>query len=248
MRLHIVADLHLEFGALQIPPTDADVVVCAGDIHVGVKGLEWIVSRFPDKPVVYVLGNHEFYHHSLPALTEQLMRETAGTQVHLLENRAVELAGFTFLGCTLWTDFEIRGNPQMAMLAAEDRMNDYRIVRCSTANRTLRPDDTRKLHLESVAWLKRELHFCNPTRTIVVTHHAPSTRSEAPAYAQSTLTPAFASNLDALVEESGVPLWLHGHTHYNVDYQLGTTRLLTNQRGYPSEGCRGFNPGMVVEI
>jgi predicted phosphodiesterase len=105
MRLHILADLHLEFGALEIPPTDADVGVCAGDIDVGLKGLDWILSRFQDKPVVYVLGNHEFYHHSLPALTEQLMRKTEGTHVHLLENRAVQLAGFTFLGCTLWTDF-----------------------------------------------------------------------------------------------------------------------------------------------
>jgi hypothetical protein len=181
-------------------------------------------------------------------LTKQLMRETEGTHVHLLENRAVQLAGFTFLGCTLWTDFEIRGNPELAMLVAQERMNDYRIVRCSAAQRTLRPSDTRSFHMESVAWLQRELPLYDPARTIVVTHHAPSTLSEARAYARSPLTPAFASNLDALVEESGVPLWLHGHTHFNVDYQLGSTRVLTNQRGYPSEHCRGFDPGMVVDL
>ena len=248
MKLHILADLHLEFGPVEIPTTDADVVVCAGDVHTGTRGLGWLKSRFPGKPVIYVLGNHEFYHHALPALTEQLRRDAEGTQIHLLENQAVELGGYRYLGCTLWTDFELRGNGQLAMLVAQDRMNDFRMVRCSTTNRTLRPDDTRRVHAESVAWLKRELTVHNPDRTIVVTHHAPSARSELRAHANSLLSPAFASDLDVLVAESGVPLWIHGHTHHNVDYQLGSTRVLTNQRGYPSENCVGFDPGMVVEL
>jgi hypothetical protein len=46
----------------------------------------------------------------------------------------------------------------------------------------------------------------------------------------------------------GIPLWIHGHTHHNVDYHLGVTRALTNQRGYPQEICAGFDPGMVIEI
>jgi Icc-related predicted phosphoesterase len=85
-------------------------------------------------------------------------------------------------------------------------------------------------------------------RTIVVTHHAPSARSEAPYHADSPLKAAFASNLDSLVEQSGVSLWIHGHTHYNGDYMIGSTRVLTNQRGYPDERCKRFNPSLVVEI
>ena len=238
----------MEFGSVDIPRTDADVVVLAGDVHVGVKGRDWIKTQFPGKPVVYVLGNHEFYQHALPALTDQLKRETEGSQIHVLENRAVELGGFVFLGCTLWTDFELTANPQMAMFLAEDMMNDYRIVRCSTANRTLCAIDTRKIHAKSVTWLKKELSRHDPTRTIVVTHHAPSARSEAPHHAASPLRPTFFSNLDALVAKSRVPLWIHGHTHYNVDYRIGTTRVLTNQRGYPNEACLGFDPGTVVEL
>jgi hypothetical protein len=41
----------------------AGVVVLAGDVAVGPRGLDWIRQRYPDRPVVYVLGNHEFYHH-----------------------------------------------------------------------------------------------------------------------------------------------------------------------------------------
>ena len=80
------------------------------------------------------------------------------------------------------------------------------------------------------------------------THHAPSYRSEAPFHSGSPLTLAFCSDLDALIESSGVPLWIHGHTHYNVDYQLGSTRVLSNQFGYPDEPCKDFDPALVVEI
>jgi hypothetical protein len=45
-----------------------------------------------------------------------------------------------------------------------------------------------------------------------------------------------------------VPLWIHGHTHYNVDFKVGSTRVLTNQRGYPNELCKRFDPSLVIEI
>ena len=164
MRLHVLSDLHLEFGAIEIPTTNADVIVLAGDIDVGTKGLAWIRSRFPDQPVVYVLGNHEFYRHALPDLTEGLRRETKGSHIHLLENNSVELAGFTILGCTLWTDFALRRNPERDMVEAEGSINDYRIIRLGTDNRVLQPRDTAKLHHDSVTWLKGELGRHNPAR------------------------------------------------------------------------------------
>src|SRR4026207_2571794 len=107
MRLHILGDLHLEFGTTRIPPTDAHVIVVTGDIPLGREGRRWARSQFPDKPVIYVLRNHEFYRHSLPELTENLKRETAGSLIHLLENSVVDISGYTFLGCTLWTDFQL---------------------------------------------------------------------------------------------------------------------------------------------
>jgi len=58
MRIHILSDLHLEFGDFDPPRTDADVVVLAGDIHVGTRGVAWARERFHPTPV---LGNHEYY-------------------------------------------------------------------------------------------------------------------------------------------------------------------------------------------
>ena len=248
MRLHILGDLHLEFASIDFPRIDADVVVLSGDIHLGRAGWQWAHRQFPSTPVVYVLGNHEFYRHSLPALTEELKLETKGSHVHVLDNDAVEINGYTFLGCTLWTDFELMEEPEGAMRAAEQMMSDYAIIEFSPENRVLRATDTAKLHAQSVDWLRKRLNQSDPAKTVVVTHHAPSLLSEPPFHLNSPLSGAFASSLDYLIEPSRVPLWIHGHTHYNVDYRLGATRILTNQRGYPQERCNGFHPGLIVEL
>ena len=52
MKIQYFSDLHLEFGTFQSPATDADVIIAAGDIGVGLQGVEWL-QRY-DRPVVYV--------------------------------------------------------------------------------------------------------------------------------------------------------------------------------------------------
>jgi predicted phosphodiesterase len=101
MRIQVLNDLHLETGPKDIKATDADVVVLAGDIGVGASGLHWAREQFSGKPVVYVLGNHEFYHQSIPELTFELKKRCNNGNVHILENETFEFDGYTFLGCTL---------------------------------------------------------------------------------------------------------------------------------------------------
>ena len=44
-------------------------------------------------------------------------------------------------------------------------------------------------------------------------------------------------------------LWLHGHTHNNIDYYIGNTRVLCNQRGYsPSHLNADFDDDFIVHI
>ncbi len=61
MKIHLMSDVHLEFDPSFTPPyVDADITVLAGDIGYGIEGIEWAKKRF-SRPVVYVLGNHEYY-------------------------------------------------------------------------------------------------------------------------------------------------------------------------------------------
>ena len=67
MKILVLSDLHLahlSFPAVHAGEridAQADVVVLAGDIDDGVGGFRWARETFPDKPIVYVAGNHEFY-------------------------------------------------------------------------------------------------------------------------------------------------------------------------------------------
>ena len=248
MQLQVFSDLHLEFGPFEPMLNKSDVVVLAGDIHQGPAGVKWAKKHWPDCPVIYVLGNHEFYNHSMPGLIKELQHEAKGSNVHVLENNAVEIGSFVFLGGSLWTDFQIGSDVREAMLLANQEMNDFWLIKKPEGNKLFTAEDSAKRHAASVRWLTRRMASHDPARTIVVTHHAPSHRSISAQYAGDQLSAAFASDLDALIKDSGIPLWIHGHTHYNVDYKIGATRIYSNQCGYPHAKAQDFNPEAIIEL
>jgi Icc-related predicted phosphoesterase len=96
--------------------------------------------------------------------------------------------------------------------------------------------------------LKSQLDKNARETTVIVTHHAPSSRSIPSQHAGDIISAAFASDLEPLVRASRVPLWIHGHTHHNVDYKIGATRIYSNQRGYPDERLARFEPEKIIEI
>ncbi|MBN1567772.1 MAG: metallophosphoesterase [Acidobacteria bacterium] len=249
MRIRVLSDLHVDFGALTLPRVDADITVLAGDIRPGKSALTWIRKNFPEHPVVYVLGNHEFYGGAIPKLIDDFRRLCAGTNIHILENDCFEYNGFRFLGCTLWTDFALLGDSARAGRAAADIMNDYRRIRVSPEFRRLRGLDTAGFHARSLQWLREQFHASAARPVIIVTHHAPSARSVDPAQADDIINAAYASNLDDVVGASRARLWIHGHIHRPTDYCIGETRVLSNPGGYPFEAeASGFDPALVVEV
>jgi predicted phosphohydrolase len=142
MKLNILSDLHLGFGAMDRPVNDADVVVLAGDIARPREAVAWAL-RF-DKPVLYVPGNHEFYGSSIDGALDELQRLCTGTQVQVLDQRETVLGGVRFLGATLWTDFELFDDPpQRAAAKAEAQrlMRDFSRIECAN----LRPTSSRRM-------------------------------------------------------------------------------------------------------
>jgi 3',5'-cyclic AMP phosphodiesterase CpdA len=248
MRLQVFSDLHLEFGWFEPTIKNPDVVVLAGDIHQGTAGVKWAKQFCRDCPVIYVPGNHEFYNHSIPDLFKALKREARGSNVHVLENNVFTIDGFIFLGCSLWTNFQLWPDAREAMSFAEREMSDFWLIKMQAGKGGFSAKDSAKIHAASVRWLVRQMSRHDPARTIVVTHHAPSSRSIPPHQADDVFSAAFASDLNSLIRASRVPLWIHGHTHYNVDYKIGMTRIYSNQRGYPNERLRCFEPGNVIEV
>jgi len=230
-RILIASDLHLEFSDIALDASAADIVVLAGDIHEGAAGIEWAKARFA-QPVIYVAGNHEFYNGEIGAVTAAMKAAAAGSNVQVLDDEAVEIAGIRFLGSVLWTDFDLNG--ETAKATAFERckklMPDFKIVSYGTEIFT--PEDTIMIHGQSRGWLGDQLAEAHDGPTVVVTHHAPHRGSLAPQYVDDPVSAAFVSDLEAMILEAGPALWIHGHTHTSFDYKVGPTRVVCNPRGY----------------
>ena len=254
MKLNILSVMHMGVQGMEPPRTDADLVVLAGDISRPERAAPWALGF--DKPVLYVIGNHEFYGSSLPEVRAEFRRRFEGTHVHLLDDNALVLGGVRFLGSTMWTDFRAHGEGEKmdeAMRMAADFMYDFKRVRVGAApdDPLLTPADTMRLFAASTRWLDAELAkpFAGPT--VVITHHAPSLHSIHPRFVGSPFNAAFVSDAPWLLRDRRARLWIHGHTHDSHDYQVEGTRVLCNPRGYVKEGQvenAHFDPQLVVEV
>lgn len=261
MKLLILSDLHLDSSHYDIPKgLDFDAIILAGDLcDSGPHGAAWLARpEFNQgKPVLYVPGNHELYSYSIPATMLGMKTHAEGTPVHILNRSELILGNIRFLGCTLWTNWQLKigegSDPARAMREARLYMMDYRCITPTDNDFVfLKPEDTLAFHEQDMAWLRAHLEQPFEGRTVVITHHPPHRKSLDEKYSKDWCSPAFVSDLpDATFR--GVDLWVHGHTHTRFDYQVGQCRVICNPRGYrdPRTGLHevhNFDPGLIVSL
>lgn len=240
MKIHFVSDIHLEFGNFKARDLGQDLTILAGDIGEGQRARNLVDEYKKISPVVYVMGNHEYYHQYMPDVESYWEEQEVLGQLTLKEQ-----GGLTFACGTMWSDFN-RKDP-IAIEAARCAMNDFRLITNPekvkfTPEHAIREFDT------FVKWLKWAAS--KSTIDVVVTHHAPSLKSiHLDRYGNSPLNYAYASDLEDLIQEINPKIWIHGHTHASEDYMVGNTRILSNARGYVGyEANPHFNPNMIVEV
>ncbi|MDR2235281.1 MAG: metallophosphoesterase [Chryseobacterium sp.] len=247
MKIQIISDLHQEFGSSDHDFSKADLVVLAGDINLGTKGVEWIKSKIPDQPVIYVLGNHEYYKGSYPKTLHKIKAAAEDSQVFVLENSSVDIGGIRFHGATLWTDFSVFGNPVQYGMLCQPKMNDYKMIRRDPSYSKMRTVDTFKIHQFSKVWLQESLEESKGLKNIVVTHHAPSLRSVPEHFKNDPLTSAYASDLENIITEHQPLYWIHGHIHTPCRYKIGATEVICNPHGYIDEKDNGYDRQLIIE-
>lgn len=229
-RAWILSDLHIDHGTVPPPiPADADIAIVAGDVCSD----DWLLDVSQYIPVLFVLGNHEFYGSSITDRLNNIFHLTEGNRnLVVLENATQYREDTTVSGATLWTDYN--GGDAVAMSVARNGMNDHLHID------SFDPEDARDLHLESLDYLQRS------KADVIVTHHAPHSGSIHSRYDGQLLNYAFFSH--ALEKFDNPPkLWVHGHTHDSFDYMVGDTRVICNPHGYPGENP-AFDPALLVEI
>lgn len=257
VRIRLLSDLHIDRhdATPDLVADGADLIVLAGDLADGMAGVRWACEQQTriGLPVVLLTGNHEYFGEDLAELDERIkLLSERQPGLHFLQCGKLQLGDVVILGCTLWTDFKLYPDIVHAREAAEDLMPDYTEIRIQSQR--LRAADTASLHRQHRAWLERELvrAYNAGLRSVVVTHHAPSADCIPSRFAGSMKSPAFASDLTAIMREPWAPtLWLCGHLHHSIDLREGGTRILCNPRGYQSDygnDSNRFSWEFVVEV
>ena len=257
MKLALVSDVHLEFADwYPCNPDQADVLLLAGDIMLAADlNGTYKSERFKEfltnckreyKDVIYIMGNHEHYNGDF-ATSHELLREACDiNSIDFLDKEVATINNVTFIGGTLWTDMNKEDAKTMNQISY--LMNDFRIIQNSNKTTSFKdtkgnfqqryskfsPEDCVEDHK---AFLKviDDTITSNPTGTfVVVGHHAPSKKSTKPGYEKDLIVGgAYSSDLDEFIlSHPQIKVWVHGHTHDKFDYMIGSTRIVSNARGY----------------
>ena len=267
MKFRLMSDLHLEFGLAR--PKDHNPValdddkyttlILAGDICTGLDAEGFIFAmckRF--HKVVYVLGNHEFYHKEYNKLRRQWNEYPGLPNNFILLDDHVAIIDDPYetgkyarlVGGTLWTNF--RNGDYLAMHRARAGMNDFYCIKWKEKNdagkyykRKLMPEDTIRAHKQTLFFITETLREPFDGPTVVVSHHLPHPLCVDPVFKGNGLNSAYMSNLDDVIADNDIAVWCHGHTHANVDVEIHDTRILCNPRGYDPHD---LNPGFIDDL
>jgi len=155
-------------------------------------------------------------------------------------NTTVEVRGVRLIFTTMWS--HIYRNIEEITL----RVTDFRRIRYQGERFTVSHFNT--LHEHAFRFLKEEV--AKAGKKLVVTHHLPSDQCNIEAYRGSPINPAFCVDYTDFISASDIDAWIYGHSHRNLPaFEIGGTRMLTNQLGYVRlREHNAFKGDKVVEI
>jgi Icc-related predicted phosphoesterase len=253
MKINLVSDLHINVADITLP--GGDVLIVAGDtleiahirlaettgrnVFLADRYKRFITEEFAKyRHVVYICGNHEYYHGYFDTEHERL-QAILPDNVHYLENQSVEIDGIHFWGATMWTNMH-GGNP-FTMETVQNGLNDFRLIKFENSHHKhgywtnkFSVRDAMKEYNYSVQQLTNFLKDHENNQVVVVAHHAPSALSVNPKYAEDYhLNGGYHNHLETLIlDNPQIKLMVHGHMHDSVRYYIGDTLIACNPRGY----------------
>ncbi len=240
MKIDIISDIHLDhfkdlgrdFVRTWIP--EGEILVLAGDVG----DFPWwqtqshLIDEICDKYqyVLYVAGNHDYYGTSLEE-GDIYFREVASRCYNFcfLEREALEIDGVMFAGCSLW----FKEHPSNVIY--ESGMTDFEEIQ-------LFKHHVYQRNQESQEFL-RGLQDID----VVITHHQFSALSIPEEYIDDPHNRFFLCAMDDMILNLQPKFAIHGHTHVPCSYDLGSTRVVCNPKGYPRESTGPYRP-VTIEL
>lgn len=208
MKFAIISDLHMEFQPWFHEPDPDAFYLNAGDTHPQMLSREYFFSLFNNR-MFSVKGNHDYYGSTFVGAENDY-----GSR---WEN------GFKIAGATLWTEIS-----PTRWWDFKEYMMDFRQIKGMNYDRYMRAHNTH-----------RDFLF-DSQADIWVIHHLPSFQSVHEDYKNSNGNDFFATEFSDKILDMAKPpkLIVHGHTHKEMDYMIGDTRVVCHPRGYPGENGR----------
>ena len=244
MHIQLLSDLHIDhhrdYGKLfanKLDSTNVDVLVIAGDtvelrsINEVIPFYKIICDKYP--LVLEVLGNHSFYNSS-PAKVDEYRNELRNkfSNLHILDNEVYTINDQSFVGSTLW----FPDNPTNVL--HEKYMNDFIVIK------NFKPwvYDKNKACVDFISDNLNE-------GDVLITHHMPSPKCVASKYRNNELNRFFVCDIEKTILEKKPKVALFGHTHHQMDFNIGDVRFVCNSYGYPGEPTReDFDPKLIINI
>jgi predicted phosphohydrolase len=231
LSLDILSDLHLDllepneinqfFEDLTLH-SKADIALIPGDLAQANDSRygNWLERLTYEYRSIYLnAGNHEFWHSSLPKTNKRLRSLCNKHYINFVEpGKVFQIGEYKIMGGTLWYNDPMQ-YPWWI---------DHRQIECGAY-------DIAQAHQEFIDKVLPAID----SKTIVMSHHFPTSEFIDPLYAGMETNIYFCAYLDNKIIQSPC-LWTFGHTHMPMDAhsQLGF-RGYCNPLGYNREG---FNP------
>lgn len=255
MKIQYMSDLHLEFqdngrylknNGL---PVTGDVLVLAGDIFYlrdriapMTKFWKWASNNY--RQVLIVPGNHEYYNYCDVMEYGLQWSWMFKKNVGYYQNQVICIDDTDFVLTTLWSQI----NPSDEYFVWKG-MNDFRQIRFN--GKLLQVEEFNHMHKVCIDFIRKSVEESTAKHIVVVTHHLPTFQIIAPAQKNSILNSAFASEYGDMINNNRINAWIYGHSHTNIDVEIGNTKVLSNQMGYVFENehlMNGFDPEKYIDI
>lgn len=253
MKIQYASDLHLEFRDnwrfLKENPLHpvGDILILAGDIgylnddnYSKHPFWDWASENY--SRVLVVIGNHELYKYYDLAEMPQGLVCSIRNNVNAYYNEVIRLDDTDIIFSTLWAKI-----PLEEAYPTERGVADFHRILYNGERLTWNKFNNE--HEKCLAFIQKSVESSMAKHIIVVTHHVPSFRLSSPDFAGSTINGAFTVELEDYIQTNRVDYWIYGHSHRNIDKQIGHTQCITNQLGYVfHDEHLTFDPEKIIEI
>jgi len=230
LKIKYMSDNHQEFGSHFPEYYSKDtnlynIFVIAGDFSnfnspILLKELAELIAP---KPLLYVTGNHDYYHSNRVAVDKNFkMLDEEVENFHFLNHNVLNFMGVNFIGCTGWQNIE-------GYNSYDHPINDFNLI-------SDHPKNIHRWGKEDHEFLESSLKEYKNTPMVIVTHVPPISDcvDKTDSYFNDTrkMADSYHNNYENLIIEYKPILWIHGHMHNAYHEKFHKTMITRNPFGY----------------